>query len=70
MTITKRLRILYAALTQPWTVFTCSCGTDVWVSDGAGKLLDGQLCDACEAKAFDQWEKDFTARQERTKGAA
>jgi len=70
MSITKRLRILYAALTQNWTFFTCKCGTDVWVSDKAGNLLDGQQCDACEAKAFSVWEKDYTARQERQRGAA
>jgi hypothetical protein len=68
MSFGKRLRILYAALTQQWTFFTCACGEDVWVSDRAGRLLDGQQCDACEAKAFAVWEKDFTSRQQ--KGAA
>lgn len=55
MSLRKRLRVLYAALTQEWVTFTCQCGTEVWVSDTAGKLLDGMLCDACEMKAYDKW---------------
>lgn len=62
MTWMNRLRVIGASFTQPWSSFTCSCGTDVWVSDGAGKLLDGQLCDDCEAKAFAIWEKAYTKR--------
>lgn len=68
MSLAKRLRVIVAALTQNWTSFTCQCGEVVWVSDTAGNLLDGQQCDACEAKAFDAWERDYTARQQ--KGAA
>lgn len=55
MTIRKRVRILWAALTQSWTTFTCPCGAEAYVSDGAGKLLDGQLCEACEVKEFERW---------------
>ena len=62
MTWRERLRVMLASVTNNWHVFTCGCGKDVWVSDGAGKLLDGQMCDACESKAFAVWEKDYTKR--------
>lgn len=68
MTWRQRLRVVFASLTRDWSSFTCACGADVWVSDSAGQLLQGQQCDACHAKTFDIWQKDFTARHEHIKG--
>jgi hypothetical protein len=70
MSLRKRLKVLYAALTQHWFMFTCGCGKDVWVSDGAGTLLDGLMCDECEAKAHDAWFNRERARFGHSKGAA
>lgn len=55
MSLKKRLRVLWAALTQTWVTVTCDCGTEMWVNDRAGQFLDGLLCDECEAKAHDRW---------------
>ena len=70
MTLRKRLRILYAALTQSWVSVTCPCGQQLWVSDTAGNLLDGQMCDACESKAFEIWSKEYEGRMGRRKEIA
>jgi hypothetical protein len=65
MSIAKRLRILYAVFTQSWTTFTCPCGKEAFISNGAGKLLDGQLCEECEGREFDRWYAQFEREHER-----
>jgi hypothetical protein len=55
MTPTKRLRILWAVLTQDWQTFHCPCGKESWILGTAHPLLDGQMCDECEAKEFERW---------------
>lgn len=59
--LTKRLRVLYACLTQSWTTFRCPCGAESYIV-GTPVNLDGHLCEACEAREFDKWIQDFHAR--------
>jgi hypothetical protein len=54
MTIRKRLRILYALITQSWTTFRCPCGAESYIV-GTAVALDGQLCEDCESREFHKW---------------
>lgn len=61
----KRLRILWAAMTQRWFVFTCpKCGNASYVCGNAFPLTDGLICEECEGIQFDAWVQDFQARHE------
>ena len=61
----KRLRILWAALTQRWSVFTCPrCQVESYIS-GHAPDVSGLLCQDCEAKDFEKWIEDFKRRDAR-----
>ena len=58
----KRLRILWAALTDTWHQETCKqCGDRVWVQ-GHRRWSDPELCVPCETKQFDKWAEQYQAR--------
>ena len=67
MTIKKRLRVLWAALTQTWVEHRCACGATQWV-EGVDFWSDPTECVDCEAKAFDAWEAKWHARQRSAQG--
>ena len=58
MTIWKRLRILWAALTQNWQEYRCACG-EVGYSSVAFET-PSEVCLDCEAERYERWR---TARQ-------
>jgi hypothetical protein len=55
MTLAKRCRIVWAALTQDWRDFTCRCGLVGYTS--AAFSVDPELCSDCEARRYEQWWK-------------
>jgi transcription elongation factor Elf1 len=62
MSLTKRLKVIVAALKQDWHTFTCpECGAESYIC-GHAPDLNGLLCQACESKEFDKWMGDFNAR--------
>lgn len=62
MSLMKRLRVLYAALTQHWELETCTACGDSWWSDR--RTVPSGFCGACEDRRFDQ----FIRRHEYPKG--
>ena len=52
MSLTKRLRILWAALTQDWQEKRCACGSVTWSQRQEPEPF---VCDACEIRQFEQW---------------
>ena len=64
MSIKKRLRIVWAALSQNWHMNTCQhCKTTQWV-EGLEMWSDSVECLACELKAYEAWEARYKARLE------
>lgn len=69
MTIQKRLRVIWAALTQEWSEDRCKCGASQLVS--GERWSDPVMCVSCEAKKFDEWMQDYQAsKRNQAKGAA
>lgn len=71
MSIKKRLKVLWAALTQQWTEHACDeCG-DSWWEVGRDQLAP-RTCAACEGEAFDRYMNALEARfqEQDKKGAA
>jgi hypothetical protein len=71
MSITRRLRILKAALTQRWHVHHCNCG-EVWYCMAPQMCgwspVHHDQCQHCEGLAHAQWMIQ-QAQQERQKGS-
>jgi hypothetical protein len=62
MSILKRIKVMWAAASQEWHVFTCpQCGARSYLS-GHAPDLNGLLCQSCESEQFEKWMGDFTAR--------
>ena len=67
MSLFKRLRVLWAALTQEWSEESCAaCGAS-WMQQGV-KVSD--LCLVCDAKETNRWLDELEQRFGREKGAA
>lgn len=70
MTFYKRLRVVWAAVTQTWLEFECTrCHQTAWISGDNGNLLDGLMCESCEVVEFEKWKTQYEART-GAKGAA
>lgn len=64
MSISKRLRLIFAALRQDWHQHTCHCGRTQWV-EGKEGWTDPFECTRCESEAFEAWQAEYEARQRR-----
>lgn len=69
MSLRKRLRVIWAALTQDWREDRCKCGASQFVS--GERWSDPVMCVSCESRQFDKWMLEFqTRQQQQRKGAA
>lgn len=70
MSLSKRLRVLWAALTQQWHEKTCAeCGvTSLHVGQPSNLIF---ICDACELEQMDRFAADMERKykDEFLKGA-
>lgn len=65
MTLTKRFRQVWAALTQEWTELVCpKCGLH-WFTQS--QLRDPQCAD-CDVKALEAWARTELQRREQRAG--
>lgn len=64
MTLRKRLRVLWAALSQRWHQHTCQTCQDAWYCQGAvcAAFTVDHECAGCLTKHFNEWERAYTAR--------
>ena len=53
MTIWKRLRILWAVLTQNWVEYRCACGEVGYCSVPFDSPTD--VCNACADERYERW---------------
>lgn len=60
----KRLRIVWAALTQDWRQETCPTCGDTWYAVTRA-TPSGLWCQTCEGKQFEVWHRDYIQRQQR-----
>ena len=51
----KRLRLLWALLTQDWRAQTCKVCRETWISTVNAPEVGADLCADCEGKAFNEW---------------
>lgn len=65
----KRLRVIWAALTQDWHLETCETCPNTWWSDRRCVPSTGQ-CLECEDRHFADWMQKQQARQQATKEVA
>jgi len=69
MSLRKRLRVLWAAVTQEWHEEVCAgCGTRWWADLRC--VPSGMDCMTCEYRHFDAWKQKYDAKQRITKGVA
>lgn len=69
MTLAKRFRIFWAALTQQWREETCTRCGDTWFSVSRSLPTD-VFCMVCEERQRNAWVTDFLKRVEEKKGVA
>ena len=62
--MSKRLRILWAALTQSWREEACPTCGDTWFSVTRA-TPSGLWCQACETKQFETWMQGYNTRQQK-----
>lgn len=60
MTFTKRLRVLWAALSQEWHQHTCLCGATCWIE--GRQTWAQQQCSDCESRQMAAWADDYQTR--------
>ena len=74
MSIRKRLKAFWAALTQTANTFRCQCGKTALVIGDHAPDFTGMLCADCEADESERWLNDFYTRHPLldvdTRGAA
>jgi hypothetical protein len=58
----RRLRVIVAAVTQEWSVFSCPRCHQESMLCGHAPDLSGLLCASCESDDFEKWVKDYIAR--------
>ena len=67
MSITKRLRVIVAALTQEWHEKTCAeCG-GTWMAVGPQTDLIA-ICDNCELNEMERFTEAMEREYQKTKG--
>lgn len=65
MSLTKRLRVIWAALTQQWQPERCrSCARYYWTQAAVERPADA-MCPECETKAFGAWLNELEVRHGR-----
>lgn len=62
MSLTKRLRVIWAALTQTWAEHQCPVCGQAWWSSALHPEPLGALCAECDATTMDQWVQAYQAR--------
>lgn len=55
MSRSKRVRVIWAALTQEWQEKQCVCGFVIWHQKQSFSALIPELCESCEIKTFEAW---------------
>lgn len=72
MSITKRIKAAWAALTQPVNTFQCgSCLRETLIVGPHPPDFAGLLCQVCSGAEFEVWLEEFRKRDEiQHKGAA
>lgn len=61
MTLRKRLRVLWAALSQTWHTHTCPCGIS-WECCAPRICNEHELCLGCELQQLQEWELEHHRR--------
>ena len=58
MSLKKRLRVLWAALTQRWHEHQCRTCHDTWFCQGTNcELYPGEECGACADAGYSEWAR-------------
>lgn len=72
MSIRKRIRAYWSALTAPVNEFTCPCGHTSIVLGWHPPDFQGLLCVECDERDMEKWLDDFYERnfRQQDQGAA